>query len=123
MQNHDDGGGGRGGGMRRFGDLLPTDDQGRRIIGDPGVGCRHCHTVLRSYNEESPNVVVFRPGVECCVAAVLDRITGINEAIQTYRYQVDIEGVPVASVEGKTVAALDERKRLRKRLRELERKK
>ena len=111
-KNHGD-----GGGPRAFGDLFPRDDQGRRIIGDPKLGCRHCGLVVRSAVTDYPHIIVYHPGAECCAPALLDAIGKVNAALTSYRQQVDIEGAQVAAVKPKILDALKERTRLQTKLR------
>lgn len=107
-------------GPKHIGELFPRDDQGRRVIGDPNSGCRHCGAVVTQAVPEHPHIVVYRQALECCAPALLDRIEGVNATIRSYEQMVNSEGVPGASVEAKVFAALDERKRLQRVLHELE---
>lgn len=49
------------------------DEQGRWVIGNPRLGCRHCGFVAQKFSADG-RAVVFHPGVECCELAISDQI-------------------------------------------------
>ncbi len=60
--------------MKRAIDALGDGwEEGVRVIGFKAPGCRHCGTKVRHVAEDG-NLIVYRPGVECCYSALEDQI-------------------------------------------------
>lgn len=89
-----------------------------RVLGSPKDGCRHCQTVMTATSEKG--LVIYFPALECCAAALLDRIQAKNNELAALKDQVDRDGVVLPGTKERVFEALGERDRLHAKLRELE---